>query len=71
MKSCLYHYFFWQARFYDFNIWSRQKKNEKLHYMHNNPVTRGLVAQPGDWLWSSYSFYAGGGDSLFSLEVLD
>lgn len=62
---------FWQARFYDFNIWSRQKKNEKLHYMHNNPVTRGLVAQPGDWLWSSYSFYAGGGDSLLSLEVLD
>jgi hypothetical protein len=22
------------------------------HYMHNNPVARGLVAQPGDWRWS-------------------
>ena len=22
-----------------------------LHYMHNNPVKRGLVKHPGDWLW--------------------
>jgi hypothetical protein len=22
------------------------------HYMHNNPVKRGLVTQPGDWPWS-------------------
>jgi hypothetical protein len=22
---------------------------EKLDYMHNNPVKRGLVEEPGDW----------------------
>jgi hypothetical protein len=25
--------------------------------MHNNPVKRGLVRQPGDWPWSSWRFY--------------
>jgi putative transposase len=25
---------FWQARFYDFNVYSRGKKREKLNYMH-------------------------------------
>ena len=50
---------FWQSRFYDFNVWSRKKKIEKLNYMHMNPVKRGLVVRPGDWPWSSYEFYAG------------
>lgn len=62
---------FWQTRFYDFNVWSRQKKNEKLHYMHNNPVKRGLVAQAGDWIWSSYSSYARAGNVLLSMDAVD
>jgi REP-associated tyrosine transposase len=47
----------WQRRFYDFNVWSRKKRFEKLHYMHMNPVKRGLVARPELWPWSSYRFY--------------
>jgi hypothetical protein len=27
----------------------REKKNEKLEYMHFNPVKRGLVADPKQW----------------------
>jgi putative transposase len=38
------HRSFWQRRFYDFNVWSRKKRIEKLNYMHMNPVKRGLVA---------------------------
>ena len=34
---------FWQARFYDFNVWTDKKRVEKLGYMHWNPVKRGLV----------------------------
>jgi len=48
---------FWQRRFYDFNVWSRKKRTEKLNYMHMNPVKRGLVADPKLWPWSSYRFY--------------
>jgi len=51
---------FWQRRFYDFNVWTRKKRNEKMNYMHFNPVKRGLVAHPKDWLWSSYRFYSTG-----------
>jgi putative transposase len=37
---------FWQPRFYDFNVYSHEKKTEKLDYMHANPVNRGLVRHP-------------------------
>ena len=28
---------FWQARYYDFNVWSEGKFVEKLRYIHRNP----------------------------------
>jgi len=40
---------FWQARFYDFNVYSNEKRFEKLRYMHRNPVKRGLVSSPKLW----------------------
>ena len=49
---------FWQPRFYDFNVFSEEKQNEKINYMHNNPVKRGLVSSPAEWRWSSYRAYA-------------
>ena len=62
---------FWQSRFYDFNVYSHNKKNEKLDYMHTNPVTRGLVQDPGDWPWSSFSFYATGDCGLVRIDALN
>ena len=49
---------FWQRRFYDFNVYSAEKRREKLEYMHRNPVKRGLVTTPEQWRWSSYRSYA-------------
>jgi putative transposase len=48
---------FWQARFYDFNVWTEKKRIEKLRYIHRNPVARGLVASPELWRWSSFRWY--------------
>lgn len=48
---------FWQARFYDFNVWSEVKRIEKLRYIHRNPVKRGLVESPEQWRWSSFRWY--------------
>ena len=31
---------FWQARYYDFNVWTPKKRIEKLRYIHRNPVKR-------------------------------
>ena len=51
---------FWQRRFYDFVVWTEKKVTEKLNYMHENPVKRGLAAKPEDWQWSSFRYYAFG-----------
>jgi len=59
---------FWQARYYDFNVWSNRKRIEKLRYIHRNPVTRGLVAKPEDWAWSSYRHYATGVEGAVEIE---
>ncbi len=49
------------GRFYDFNVYSKGKKKEKLNYMHANPVIRRLSKYAKDWAWSSWGFYYGGG----------
>ena len=59
---------FWQPRYYDFNIWREQKLTEKLDYMHQNPVQRGLVARPEDWKWSTALHYSTGKECAVELE---
>ena len=51
---------FWQARYYDFNVWSERKFVEKLRYIHRNPMERGFVTRPEDWPWSSFCHYMSG-----------
>jgi putative transposase len=48
---------FWQTRYYDFNVFTHDKRVEKIKYMHRNPVVRGLVDKPEDWRHSSYCHY--------------
>jgi putative transposase len=49
---------FWQARHYDFNVFTTQKHTEKSKYIHRSPVTRGLVEKPEEWPWSSFRHYS-------------
>jgi len=51
---------FWQAGGgYDTNVWRDRPLMEIIDYIHANPVRRGLVEQPTDWIWSSARFWAG------------
>jgi putative transposase len=59
---------FWQARYYDFNVYKEKKRVEKLGYMHRNPVTRGLVAEPEDWAWSSFRHWWTGEPGRIEIE---
>jgi REP-associated tyrosine transposase len=59
---------FWQARYYDFNVWSNEKRIEKLRYIHRNPVRRGLVERPEAWQWSSFRHYATGLEGAVEIE---
>ena len=62
---------FWLPRFHDFNVYTDEKKKEKLQYMHENPVTRGLVKFPGDWIWSSFLFYVTGQPGIVPIDLVD
>ncbi len=59
---------FWEARYYDFNVWTAKKQIEKLKYLHRNPVARGLVAKPEHWQWSSFRHYATGTEGTVEIE---
>jgi putative transposase len=59
---------FWQARYYDCNVWTTRKRIEKLRYMHRNPVKRGLVEKPEDWTWSSFRHYRTGEEGVVESE---
>lgn len=61
----------WEKRFYDFNVWSPQKRIEKLRYIHRNPVRRGLVEKPEDWIRSSFRSYASGEVGLVRVNYQD
>jgi putative transposase len=40
-----------------FHVYSQRKVEEKLQYMHENPVRAGLVEHAIDWRWSSARWY--------------
>jgi putative transposase len=52
------------------NVWSEKKRAEKIDYMHNNPVKRGWVTQPGDWPWSSWRYYYLEDNSVLAMDHL-
>jgi len=59
---------FWQARYYDFNVFTEDRRVEKLRYMHRNPVKRGLVEKPEDWARSSFRHYSTGIEGTVEIE---
>jgi REP element-mobilizing transposase RayT len=49
---------FWQPRFWDRFVRHRKEFNERLEYMHLNPVRKGLVSRPEEWSWSSFNNFS-------------
>jgi REP-associated tyrosine transposase len=48
----------WQHQFWDRFVRHAREFNQRLTYMHLNPVRKGLVRKPEDWRWSSYNNFA-------------
>jgi putative transposase len=51
---------FWQKKYYSLAIYNDDKVQEKLAYMHANPVRASLVDKPDQWSWSSAKHYEHG-----------
>ena len=52
-------YQFWRHNNHPIELWSNKVIDEKIDYIHNNPVEEGLVFRPEDYLYSSAADYAG------------
>jgi len=49
-----------QGRFFDRALRTVKEYQEKVEYIHMNPVRVGLAQRPEDWKWSSVHDYMGG-----------
>lgn len=52
-------YQFWRHDNNPIELWSNKVIDEKINYIHQNPVEEGLVFRPEDYLYSSAADYAG------------
>ena len=52
-------YQFWRHDNRPIELWSNKAIDEKINYIHNNPVEEGLVFRAEDYLYSSAIDYAG------------
>jgi putative transposase len=63
------HHRFWQrGGGYDRNLRSTRDIHEKIRYVHENPVRRGLVERPADWRWSSALAWETGNDEPIVID---
>ncbi len=52
-------YQFWRHDNKPIELWSNKVIDEKINYIHNNPVEEGLVFRPEDYVYSSAKDYSG------------
>ncbi len=53
-------YQFWQQHNNPIELFSNEVMEQKLEYLHNNPVIAGIVPEPWEYLYSSARDYSGG-----------
>ena len=58
-SSNVKHYQFWRHDNKPIELWSNKVIQEKINYIHQNPVESGLVFKPEDYVYSSAVDYAG------------
>ncbi len=54
---------------YDRNLTTTAAIHNAVNYIHNNPLRKGLVALPEDWIWSSVRDWSGNGPGAIPVDV--
>ncbi|MCJ7715172.1 MAG: hypothetical protein MUO54_01460, partial [Anaerolineales bacterium] len=62
-------YKFWQNQYHPVELSSGELMDEKLDYIHDNPVKEGWVDSPEDYIYSSARDYCGV-KGLLALEFI-
>ena len=55
---------FWQQHNHPIELWDNYMMQQKLDYIHNNPVEAGFVFRPEEYIYSSGLDYSGGNGLL-------
>lgn len=58
----------WQPRYFDRVMRTVREYHETLEYMHLNPMRKGFVVSPAEWLWSSIHSYGSPGPEKFAVD---
>ena len=64
-------YQFWKRNSLSIELHSKKVFNQKLNYIHQNPVKAGLCKLPEEYHYSSAKFYATGVDDFDMLTHVD
>jgi REP element-mobilizing transposase RayT len=62
---------FWQDGFHPQVIRSRTVFDQKLRYLHENPIRKGLVARPAEWRYSSAGWYSGESEPMIEMDQIE
>jgi putative transposase len=60
----------WQQHNQPVELWDNYMIDNKLDYIHNNPLVAGVVYQPEEYIYSSAACYAGR-KGLLEIELLE
>jgi putative transposase len=61
----------WETGFHPQALVARPLFDQKLAYLHANPVRKGLVRRPEDWWYSSAGWYAGERDVCLPMDEIE
>jgi REP element-mobilizing transposase RayT len=61
---------FWQQDNHPIELYNNEMIEQKLNYIHNNPVKSGFVEKPEDYVYSSARDYAGI-KGLIEIEIIE
>jgi putative transposase len=63
-------YKFWQNEYHPVELSNNEMMDQKLDYLHDNPVKEGIVERPEDYVYSSARDYTGR-KGLLEIEFID
>ena len=62
-------YQFWQQNNQPIEIWSLKVFEQKLNYIHQNPVESGFVIESWEWKYSSARNYCDDFEGVLKIDV--
>lgn len=68
-NSNVKHRQFWQQNNHPIEIWSLKVFEQKLNYIHNNPVESGFVTNSIDWKYSSARNYGNNDHTILEIDI--